>query len=89
LVGRASGGGNTPANLFRGGAARGLSDFTVNGAPGVKSSGSWVWCDQRIMRNLLGAKAGLGDALGCARGGGGGFARRRTLACGVPVPTVT
>jgi hypothetical protein len=39
LVGRAGGGGNTPANLFRGGAARGSPHFTINGAPGVKSSG--------------------------------------------------
>jgi hypothetical protein len=89
LVGRAGGGGNMPANLFRGGAARGSPDFTVNGALGVKSSGSWVWCDQCIMRDLPGAKAGLGDALGCARGDGGGSARRRTPACGVPVLAVT
>jgi hypothetical protein len=33
------------------------------------------------MRDLLGAKVGLEGALGCVRDGGGGSARRRTLAC--------
>jgi hypothetical protein len=59
----------------------GSPDFTVHGAPGVKSTGPWVWRDKRIMCDLLRAKAGLEGALGCACGGGGRSARRHTPAC--------
>jgi hypothetical protein len=79
-------GGNavTPVTKSHGGVAWGSPDFTVNGAPGVKSSGAWVYRDQRDTRDPLGALAGLGGARDCARGGGGGSARRRSPACGVP-----
>jgi hypothetical protein len=78
-LGARGGGAVTPATKSRGIAARGLPDFTVQGAPGVKSTGLWVWCDQRVMRDLPRAKAGLGGALGCARGGGGGSACIRAV----------
>jgi hypothetical protein len=84
LVGRAGGGGNTPATLFRGGTARGSPDFTVNGVLGVKLGKAWVWRDQRVMRDLPEAKAGLGEARGRDCDGGGGSARRSSPACGVP-----
>jgi hypothetical protein len=43
-------------------AARGLGspDFTVNGAPGVKSSSAWLCRDQRDTRNPPGALTGSG-----------------------------
>jgi hypothetical protein len=59
----------------------GSPDFANSGAPVAKSTGLWVWRDQRVMRDLPGAKAGLEGALGCARGGGGGSTRWRTPAC--------
>jgi hypothetical protein len=83
-IGAWSGGAVTLATPFRGGVARGSPDFTVNGAPGVKSSGAWVCRDQRDTRDPPGALSGPGGARGCARGGGGGSARRRSPACGVP-----
>jgi hypothetical protein len=52
-------------------------------APGVKTTRAWAREVQRNMRDPPEAKAGLGDALGCMRGGGGGPARRRTPACAV------
>jgi hypothetical protein len=83
-LGTRGGGAVTPATKSHGGAARGSPDFTVTGASGVKSTGLWVWHDQRIMRDLPGAKAGLGVALGCACGGGDGSVWQRSPACGVP-----
>ena len=50
--------------------------FTVNGAPGVKSTRVWVWDDQRDTRDPPGPEAGLITALGCARHGGGGSVQR-------------
>jgi hypothetical protein len=61
----------------------GSPDFTNSDAPVAKSTRLWVWRDQRVMPDLPGAKAGLEGALGCARGSGGGSARRRMPACGV------
>jgi hypothetical protein len=84
LVGRAGGGGNTSATLFHGDTAQGSPDFTVNGVPGVKLGRAWVWHDQRIMRDLPEAKAGLGEARGRNCDGGGGSARWSSPACGVP-----
>jgi hypothetical protein len=84
-LGAQGGGAVTPATKSRGGAARGSPDFTVNGAPGVKSNGAWVCRDQRDTRDPPRALAGLGGARGCARGGRGGSVRLRLLACGVPV----
>jgi hypothetical protein len=72
---RARGGGAvTPTTPFRGSAARGSLDFTINGALGVKSSGAWVCRDQRDTRDPPGALSGPGRARGCARG-----ARRRAV----------
>jgi hypothetical protein len=88
-LGARGGGAVTPATQSRGGAAQGSPDLTVNGAPGVKLGRAWIWRDQRIMRDLPGAKAGFGVLWTCARSGGDGPARRRTPACGVPVPAVT
>jgi hypothetical protein len=59
------------------------SEFTEFGAPRVKSSGAWVCRDQRDTRDPPGALFGPGGAQGCARGGGGGSARRCSPACGV------
>jgi hypothetical protein len=61
----------------------GSLDFAYSGAPVFKSSRAWVCRDQRDTHDPPGAKAGLGGALDCARGGRGGPARRRTPACGV------
>ena len=63
-------------------AVRGVDspEFTVNGAPGVKSTRAWVWDGLRITRDPPGAKAGLGSALGGARHGGGGSVRRSSPA---------
>jgi hypothetical protein len=83
-MGAQGGGDVTPATKSCGGAARGSPNFTVNGAPGVKSSGAWVRHDQRDTRDPPGALADLGGAWGCACGGGGGSVRRRLPACGVP-----
>jgi hypothetical protein len=77
LKGSEGGGGRTPATIFRGGAARGSPDLAVNGAPGVKLIGFWVWRDQRVMRDPPGAKAGLGEGSGGAHDNGDGSARRR------------
>jgi hypothetical protein len=76
LVGRAGGGGNTPATKSRGDAARGSPDFTVNGAPGVKSTLAWARGVQRDMRDRPRAFAGLGVLWACGCDGGGGSARR-------------
>jgi hypothetical protein len=83
-IGARGSGAGTPATPFRSGAARGSPDFTVNGAPGVKSSGAWVCRDQRDTHDPLGALSGPSGARGCACGGGGGSARRCSPACGVP-----
>jgi hypothetical protein len=83
-IGTLGGGAVTMATPFRGGAARGSSDFTVNGASGVKSSGAWVCRNQCDTRDPPGALSGPSGARGCARGGRGGSARRRSPACGVP-----
>jgi hypothetical protein len=66
-----------PETNPRGGARLGSSDFALNGAPGVKSAGLWVGHDQRVTRDLPGAKAGLGKGLGDAHDDRGGSARRR------------
>jgi hypothetical protein len=55
-----------PATLFRGGAAQGSPDFTVNGAPGVKSTRFWARNVRHDMRNPPRAFAGLGGARRCA-----------------------
>jgi hypothetical protein len=79
---RARGGGAGSSERFPAAVlGSGSPDFTIRGAPGVKSTGLWVWRDQRVMRDLPGAKAGLEGALGGACGGGGGSVRWRTLAC--------
>jgi hypothetical protein len=73
-IGVGGGGAITPATPFRGGAAWGSPDFTVNGAPGVKPSGAWVCRDQRDTCDPPGALSGprgLGVALavlGCRNG---------------------
>jgi hypothetical protein len=73
----------SPETNSRGGTRLGSLDFTLNGTPGVKSTGLWVGHDQHDMRDPSEAKVGLGDALGCTHGGGGGPARRRTSSCAV------
>jgi hypothetical protein len=83
-LGVRGGGAITPTTKSRGGAARGSPDFTVNDGLGVKSSGAWVCHDHRDMRDPPRALAGLEGAPRCARGGGGGSARWRSPACGVP-----
>jgi hypothetical protein len=75
LVGCAGGGGNTPATKSRGGVARGSPDFTINGAPGVKSTRAWARGVQRDMRDRPWAFADLGVLWACGCNGGGGSAR--------------
>jgi hypothetical protein len=67
-------------------AARGSGspDLSNSGAPVVKSSGAWVYRDQRYTRDPPGPLAGLGGAQGCGCDGGGRPVRRRLPACGVP-----
>jgi hypothetical protein len=52
-----SGGAGSPERFPAAVLGSGSPDFTVHGAPGVKSTGLWVWCDQRVMHDLPGAKA--------------------------------
>jgi hypothetical protein len=62
----------------------GSPDFTINGAPGVKSTGLWVEHDQRITRDPPGAKAGLWRRSSCGWNGGSGLARQRFAGMRVP-----
>jgi hypothetical protein len=73
--------GGSPEIGFRGGAPPELGEIN---APGVKSNGAWVCRDQRDTRDPPKALVGLGVVRDCARGGGSGFARRSSPACGVP-----
>ena len=54
--------------------------FTVNGAPGVKSTRVLVWDDQRDTRDPPGPKTGYDRALGGEHKGCGGSARRSSPA---------
>jgi hypothetical protein len=52
----------------------GSPDFTNSGAPVAKSSGAWVYRDQRDTHDPPGGLAGLGEARGRDCDGGGGSA---------------
>ena len=54
--------------------------FTVNGAPGVKSTRVWVWDDQRDTRDPPGPKTGYDGTLGGEGKGCGGSAQRSSPA---------
>jgi hypothetical protein len=62
----------------------GSPDFANSGAPVVKSSGAWVYRDQRGTRDPPGPLAGLGGARGRGCDGGGGSVRQHSPSCGVP-----
>jgi hypothetical protein len=73
--------GRLPEIGFRGSASLELGEIIT---PGVKSNGAWVCRDQRDTRDPPEALVGLGVVQDCARGGGSGFARRSSPACGIP-----
>jgi hypothetical protein len=68
----------------RGGAARVHRSSIEIDAPGVKTTRAWAREAQCDMRDPPEAKAGLGDALGCAHDDGGGSVRRRIVGARVP-----
>ena len=60
MVGRASGGGRSPATLFRGGAVGNSPEFVESGVPGLVLACGLAWEVVRITRNPLGVEPGSG-----------------------------
>ena len=83
MVGRASGGGRSPATLFRGGAAGNSPEFVESGVPGLVLACGLAWEVVRITRNPLGVEPGSGRPWDAAATAGAvlGHGTRGGVAC--------